>query len=241
MKKSAKKSPKAKASSTVAAPPQKIRRRLVLLDDHPIMRHGAAQLLGMEDTLEVCAQVGTTAEAMKAIEELHPDLLVLDLSLPDKHGLELIKDLQVMHPKLLLLVLSMHDESLYAERVLRAGARGYLMKKSASDYLVKAVHRVLNGGIYLSEEMSGAMLELLSGKKKSAPGGDALDKLTDREIEVFQLIGAGHGTRQIAEQLHLSMRTVDAHRAHIKDKLGLPDGVALVRHAIRWAESQTNG
>jgi DNA-binding NarL/FixJ family response regulator len=195
----------------------------------------------MEDTLEVCAQVGTAAEAIKAVSEFKPDLLVLDLSLPDKHGLELIKDMQAMYPDVLLLALSMHDESLYAERVLRAGARGYLMKKSASDYLVKAVHRVLDGGIYLSEEMSGAMLELLSGKKKTAPGGSGLEKLTDREIEVFQLIGSGKSSRQIAEQLHLSMRTVDAHRAHIKDKLGLPDGVALVRHAVRWAESQAAG
>jgi len=166
--------------------------------------------------------------------------LVLDLSLPDKHGLELIKDMQAMHPSVVLLVLSMHDESLYAERVLRAGARGYLMKKSASEHLVKAIHRVLDGGIYLSDEMSGAMLELLSGKKRGA-AASGMERLTDREIEVFQLIGSGKSSRQIAGQLHLSMRTVDAHRAHIKDKLGLPDGVALVRHAVRWTESQANG
>lgn len=239
MKHSAKKKPNRTASVKASAQPK--RRRLVLLDDHPIMRHGAAQLLSMEGALEVCAQVGTAAEAMKAIAEFKPDLLVLDLSLPDKHGLELIKDLQTMHPEVLLLVLSMHDESLYAERVLRAGARGYLMKKSASDYLVKAVHRVLDGGIYLSEEMAGAMLELLGGKRKTPSGGTGLEKLTDREIEVFQLIGSGKSSRQIAEQLHVSMRTVDAHRAHIKDKLGLPDGVALVRHAVRWAESQADG
>ena len=216
---------------------KKSKKRILLVDDHPIMRHGLAQLICMEPDLDVCGEAGSAAEALKVIAKLKPDLVVIDLTLPDKHGLELVKDIQVMHEGTLMLVLSMHDEALYAERVLRAGARGYVMKETAADNLVQAVRRVLDGGIYVSDRMAGQMLELLAGQRKNATASH-LERLTDRELEVLQLIGQGRATRHIAQQLHISARTVDAHRAHIKDKLQLEDGPALVRYAVRWMETQ---
>lgn len=212
-------------------------KRLLLIDDHPIMRHGLAQLIRAESDLEVSGEAGTAAEGLKLVAKKKPDLVIIDLTLPDKHGLEFIKDMQTLHPNTLLLVLSMHDESLYAERVLRAGARGYVMKEMAADTLIQAVRKVLSGGIYLSEKMSDTMLAMVSGSRRQSTQS-SLDKLTDRELEVLQLIGRGQGTRQIADQLHISVRTVDAHRAHIKEKLQLPDGNALVRYAVRWMESR---
>jgi DNA-binding NarL/FixJ family response regulator len=213
-------------------------KRIVILDDHPIMRLGLEQLISAEPGLAVCGQAGTTAEALELVRQLKPDLLLSDLSLPDKHGLEFIKDMQAMFPDCSILVLSMHDESLYAERVLRAGAGGYLMKKSAAEHLIKAIQRVLAGGIYLSEAMAETMLELLRPQRRSAAGISPIERLTDRELEVFQLIGTGISSRQIAEKLNISLRTVDAHRSHIKDKLQLGDGNALVHLAISWVESQ---
>lgn len=214
------------------------KKRLLLVDDHPIVLHGLAQLIRAEKDLDVCGEAGSAAEGLEAIRVLKPDLVVADLTLPDKHGLEFIKDVQAMHPGMLVLVLSMHDEALYAERILRAGARGYVMKETAADALINAARRVLSGGIYLSERMAGQMLELVAGQGKQA-GASPLDRLTDRELEVLQLIGQGRATRHIAKQLHISARTVDAHRAHIKDKLQLEDGPALVRYAVRWMESRT--
>ncbi|CAN5839253.1 response regulator transcription factor [soil metagenome] len=215
-------------------------KRLLLIDDHPIMRHGLSQLIRAESDLEVSGEAGTAAEGLKMIGEKKPDLVIVDLTLPDKHGLEFIKDMQTLHPDTLLLVLSMHDETLYAERVLRAGAKGYVMKETAADTLIHAVRKVLSGGIYLSEKMSDTMLKMVSGNRKQS-SQSSLEKLTDRELEVLQLIGQGQGTRQIAEQLHISVRTIDAHRAHIKEKLQLPDGNALVRYAVRWMESREGG
>lgn len=226
----------AKAHPTAPAGKRNVK-RLLLVDDHPIMRHGLVQLISAEDDLEVCAEAGTAEEGLKAVAKWSPDLVIADLTLPDKHGLEFIKDLRALHPETQVIVLSMHDESLYAERALRAGARGYLMKEAAAGNLIRAVRRALGGEIYLSDKMSSTMLELLSGQRKSAtPAG--VDRLTDRELEVLQLIGSGRGTRHIADQLHISVRTIDAHRAHIKDKLQLPDGNALVRYAVRWVENQ---
>jgi DNA-binding NarL/FixJ family response regulator len=216
---------------------RQIVKRLLLVDDHPIIRHGLVQLISAEEDLEVCGEAGTAADGLKSVTEHAPDLVVSDLTLPDKHGLEFIKDLRVMNPHTKVIVLSMHDESLYAERALRAGARGYLMKEAAADHLIRAVRRVLGGEIYLSDKMSTAMLELISGQRKTASSA-GVDRLTDRELEVLQLIGSGRGTRQIADQLHVSMRTIDAHRAHLKDKLQLPEENALVRYAVRWVENQ---
>jgi DNA-binding NarL/FixJ family response regulator len=212
-------------------------KRILLIDDHPIMRHGLAQLIQAESDLQVCGEAGNGAEGIRMIGAKKPDLVILDLTLPDKHGLELIKDIQALHPNTLILVLSMHDEALYAERALRAGARGYVMKETAAENLIKASRRVLGGSIYLSEQMAGVMLELVTGHR-SKQTASPLERLTDRELEVLQLIGQGKATRHIAELLNVSVRTVDAHRAHIKDKLQLSDGNALVRYAVRWMESQ---
>jgi DNA-binding NarL/FixJ family response regulator len=211
-------------------------RRILLVDDHPIMRHGLAQLINCEADLQICGEAGSSAEGLRAVEKLQPDLVIADLTLPDKHGLEFIKDLHAMYPGTLVLVLSMHDESLYAERALRAGARGYLMKETAADHVVKAAYRVLEGGIYLSEKMAGQLLESIAGQRKSSDSS-MLERLTDRELEVLHLIGQGKATRHIAEQLHVSARTVDAHRAHMKEKLQLADGAALVHYAVRWVEN----
>lgn len=225
--------PARQTSGPSAAP-----KRILIVDDHPIMRLGLAQLISSEDDLEVCGQAGTVEQASAMLANEEPDLLVTDLALPDKHGLEFVKDLRISHPNCAILVLSMHDESLYAERALRSGARGYLMKGSAPDHLIKAVRQILGGGIYLSEAMALAMLEIFSRQRPGTGGAPLLQSLTDRELEVFQLIGSGKSSREIAELLNVSMRTVDAHRAHMKDKLQLTSGTDLVRHAISWYERQ---
>ncbi len=213
--------------------------RILLIDDHPIMRHGLAQLLGAEDGLTICGEAGSAREGMTAADRLKPDLVILDLTLPDKHGLELLKDLQVQHPGLRCLVLSMHDEDLYAERALRAGARGYIMKEAAADHLVTAVRKILSGGLYLSENLASKMIEQLSGVRGKT-GATGVENLTDRELEVLALIGEGVATKNIAERLSISARTVEAHRAHIKEKLNICDGAALVKYAVQWVEGKSN-
>lgn len=201
------------------------------------MRHGLAQLLRMEEGLEICGEAGSAREGIEAIPKVLPDLVILDLTLPDKHGLELLKDIQALHPGLRCLVLSMHDEALYAERVMRAGARGYIMKEVAADHLVTAVRKILAGGIFLSEAISARMIEQLSStRSRGGPAG--IETLTDRELEVLGMIGSGTATKLIAEKLGISARTVEAHRAHIKEKLAITDGAALVRYAVQWSENQ---
>jgi DNA-binding NarL/FixJ family response regulator len=211
--------------------------RILLIDDHPIMRHGLAQLLRQEEGLEICGEAGSAREGLAAIEKKKPDLVILDLTLPDKHGLELVKDIHALHPDLKCLVLSMHDESLYAERALRSGARGYIMKEAAADHLVVAVRKILSGGVYVSDHMAARMIEQFTGGRGRA-GGGGVESLTDRELEVLGLIGQGIATKNIAERLNISARTIEAHRAHIKEKLGITDGAALVRYAVQWMEKQ---
>lgn len=211
--------------------------RILLIDDHPIMRHGLAQLLRMEEGIEICGEAGSAREGIEVIPKVSPDLVILDLTLPDKHGLELLKDIQALHPGLRCLVLSMHDEALYAERAMRAGARGYIMKEVAADHLVTAVRKILAGGIFLSDAISSRMIEQLSStRSRGGPAG--IETLTDRELEVLGMIGAGTATKLIAEKLGISARTVEAHRAHIKEKLAITDGAALVRYAVQWSENQ---
>jgi len=221
----------------VAAKTGPARKRILIVDDHPMMREGLAQLIEHEPDLCVCAQADNAAQALATITARVPDLAVVDISLPDKSGLELIKDLQTMHPHLPLLVISMHDETLYAERVLRAGGRGYIMKQEGGKKLMEAIRQVLDGRIYVSDKMSAKILELFSGRRPTA-GNSPVERLSDREFEVFQFIGQGQSTRQIAQRLHLSIKTVEVHRANIKKKLELPSGAELVRFAIRWAEAQ---
>jgi len=212
-------------------------RRILIVDDHPIMRRGVVSLIGTEDDLKIVSEAGTAAEAMAVLESGESlDLAIVDLSLPDKSGLELTKDIATLYPELRILVMSMHEESRYCERVLRAGARGYLMKEAAAENLVHAIRRVLDGQIYVSDAMSSNLLEIVAGRRPTAETSP-IDRLTDREIEVYEWIGRGKGSREIATQLNISIRTIDAHRAHLKEKLGLKDGNELVRNAIRWVES----
>ncbi|MEZ5302266.1 MAG: response regulator transcription factor [Verrucomicrobiales bacterium] len=213
--------------------------RIFIVDDHPISRMGLAQLLRLEQDIEVCGEAGSAREALDRIGESKPDLALIDITLPDKSGLELIKDIAAMYPKVLTLVLSMHDEQLYAERVLRAGGRGYIMKEAAPEHLSRAIRRVLAGDIYVSDAMSMRLLKLFTGKGPERTPASPLERLSDREMEVFQLIGHGKASREIAEQLCISIRTIDAHRAHIKEKLGLKDATELVRYAVRWVETGT--
>jgi len=211
-------------------------KRIVLIDDHPIMRHGLAQLIRAEDGLDVIGEAGSAREGLEVVGKLKPDLAVVDLTLPDKNGLEVVKDIRAMHPSTQCIVLSMHDETLYGERALRAGARGYVMKEAAADHLVTAIHKVISGGLYVSESLNARMLEQVTGAARSKATG--MDALTDRELEILALIGKGVATKIIAAQLSISARTVEAHRAHIKEKLGMTDGAALVRYAVQWVESR---
>jgi DNA-binding NarL/FixJ family response regulator len=210
-------------------------KRIVLIDDHPIMRHGLAQLIRAEDGLDVIGEAGSAREGLEVVGRLTPDLAVVDLTLPDKNGLELVKDIRAQHPSTLCIVLSMHEETLYGERALRAGARGYVMKEEAADHLVTAIHKVIAGGLYVSESLNARMLEQVTGVARSKATG--MDALTDRELEILALIGKGVATKLIAAQLSISARTVEAHRAHIKEKLSMTDGAALVRYAVQWVES----
>jgi DNA-binding NarL/FixJ family response regulator len=209
-------------------------KRILIVDDHPMMRQGLSQLICSEPDLTVCCEADTARQAFEAIGELKPDLALVDISLPDKNGLELIKDLQAVHPTLPVLVVSMHDESLYAERVLRAGGRGYVMKQEGGKVLMQAIRQVLGGQVYVSEKMSARILEIFSGGRGEG-GASPVGRLTDREFEVFQLIGQGRGTREIAVHLHLSVKTVEVHRANIKKKLHIMSATDLVRYAVRWA------
>lgn len=210
-------------------------KRILLIDDHPVMRLGLAALIRAEKDLDVWGEAGTAAEAMTLCQDGTPDLVTVDLTLPDKNGLELIKDLRACHPELNFLVVSMHDEMMYAERVLRAGAKGYIMKQEAPEKLVSAIRMILKGEVFLSQGVAARIL-----KRFADAGGRAatpIERLTDRELEVFQMIGEGKGSREIAGMLNISVRTVDAHRAHIKEKLALRDSTELVHHAVRWVET----
>jgi DNA-binding NarL/FixJ family response regulator len=218
--------------NNASQPAARKRHRIMLVDDHPVMREGLAQLINHESDLSVCGQYEDAAQAFSAIGALAPDLAIIDLSLKGSSGLELVKNIRASHPKLLILVLSMHDESLYAERVLRAGAAGYIMKQEASEKVLGAVRQVLGGGIYVSEKMGSKLMHQLIGGKPS-PAASSMERLSDRELEIFGLIGQGKGTRQIAEHLHLSVKTIESHRAHIKEKLHLKDANELVHTAIR--------
>jgi DNA-binding NarL/FixJ family response regulator len=213
------------------------RRRILLVDDHPFMRAGLAQLIDKQPDVVVAAEAGNPAEAMRIIEQGNVDLVMTDITMPGRSGLEFIKDLNALRPELPILVVSMHDETLYAERVLRAGARGYMMKEAGGENLLTAIRQVLRGEIYVSARVSARMLESMSGRRPRG-SNSPIEKLSDREFEVFQLIGQGMSTRDIAQQLNLSPKTVDVHRAKIKEKLQLTDTTALVRHAVRWVETQ---
>jgi len=214
------------------------KKRILIIDDHPMMRQGLAQLIGAEADLTVCGESENAGQALDAIRAVEPDLVLADISLPDKSGLELIKDFQSVRPGLPVLVISMHDESLYAERVLRAGGRGYIMKQEGGKKLMEAIRQVLDGQIYVSERMSVKIVETFSGQRTAA-SSSPVEKLTDREFEVFQLIGQGKSTKDIAAGLHLSAKTVEVHRINIKQKLNLKSAPELIRYAVRWIETES--
>ena len=213
------------------------RKKVLLVDDHPMIRQGLAQVINQQEDLIVCCEAGGALEAMQRIASLKPDLAVVDISLEGKSGLELIKDLQAVHPEVPVLVMSMHDESLYAERALHAGARGYVMKRAGGEAVLQAIRQVLSGRIYVSQKMSERILEVFSGTR-SAQVKSPIESLTDREFEVFKLIGEGCTTREIAKRLHISPKTVDVYRQNLKKKLNLPGATSLIQHAVRWVETQ---
>jgi DNA-binding NarL/FixJ family response regulator len=211
--------------------------RVLLVDDHPVLRKGLAQLINQESDMMVCGEAEEATKAFEAVGTLNPDVGVVDISLKRGNGIELVKNVKARFPAIAMLVLSMHDETLYAERALRAGALGYIMKEEATEQVLVAIRRVVNGEIFLSEKMKGRMLQQLAngrGKVVVSP----IEHLTDRELEVFRLIGEGRGTRQIATELHLSVRTVEAYREYIKDKLNLKNSTELVQHAFHWVHHE---
>lgn len=212
--------------------------RVLLVEDHPITREGFATLINQEPNLTVCGEAESAPKALELIDKLSPDLAVIDISLKTMSGIELMKNIKAIRPDLPVLVISMYDESLYAERALRAGARGYIMKSEASEKIRAAIHRVLDGELYLSDRMKEKMLHRIVSSKKEDEVVLSVDRLSDREMEVFQLIGNGYSTRQIAQKLNLSVKTIDSYREHLKLKLPLENGSDLVRYAIQWVKSE---
>ncbi len=215
-------------------PPEKA--RILLVDDHPLVRQGLATALNNEADMEVCGQAEDVRGALAQVKETSPHLAVVDLMLKDSSGLELIKDMQVRFPDVAILVLSMRDEGFYAERVLRAGAHGYITKEEGPAKVIEGIRKVLGGDVYISEKMaSKVMNKLVAGRGRSASSG--VEDLTDRELEIFELIGEGLTTREIAAQLHVSSKTIDSHREHIKEKLGIDSANDLLKYAIRWSKT----
>ncbi len=209
--------------------------RILVVDDHPIVRQGMALLINREADLEVCGEAEEASAALDAIERLRPDIVIVDLSLNGPDGMDLIKAIRTRSAALPVLVLSMHDELTYAERALRAGANGYIMKQEATTRVLTAVRRILKGEVYLSDRAASRVVQQYV--RGSARDTSPIAELSDRELEVFRLIGQGHGTRQIAEELHLSVKTVESYQAHIKEKLSLRSARELVQHAILWSLS----
>ncbi|MGA7853445.1 MAG: response regulator transcription factor [Candidatus Acidiferrales bacterium] len=220
--------------------PETRRYRVLLVDDHPIVRQGLALLIDREADLSVCGEAEGAHSAFHAIATLRPDIVLLDISLSGPDGLDVLKEIRIKSENLPVLMLSMHDETIYAERAMRAGANGYIMKQEATEKVLVAIRRILQGGVYLSDRLTNTMLQQFvhgaSSAKKSPLVG-----LTDRELEVFRLIGQGHGTRQIADELHLSVKTIESYQAHIKEKLSLRNARELVQHAIEWTVSLNGG
>ena len=211
--------------------------KVLLVDDHPVVRFGLANMIDAEPDLTVCGHAEDLGSALEAITATNPDIVILDISLNGPSGLELLKLIRETDLNLRVLVLSMHDEMVYAERALHAGANGYLMKQEATETVLLALRRILAGDIYVSEEVTRKVLERSSGGSSAAPRSP-LDVLTDREMEVFRLTGEGRGTREISDQLHLSAKTIETYQAHIREKLGLRNARELLQRAIQWNIAQ---
>jgi DNA-binding NarL/FixJ family response regulator len=210
--------------------------KILLVDDHPLVREGVANLINQQPDLEVCGEAAGEPQALALIGGVKPDVAVVDLSLENGSGLELIKNIKAMHPTVAMLALSMHDESLYAERALRAGARGYLMKREAAKKVIQGIRAVLAGQLFVSEKIAAQMAEKFV-EGRAATDASPVEQLSDRELEVFQLLGRGQSTRQIADHLHVGFKTVQAYCARIKEKLKLANATELLRAAMQWNES----
>jgi DNA-binding NarL/FixJ family response regulator len=223
--------------STRASKASKQKTRLFLVDDHPLVREWLTNLINEQGDLVVCGQAENAAQALAGIAATAPNLVIVDISLNAGSGLELLKDLRIQHPSVAPLVLSMHEEELYAERAMRAGARGYVRKRETSKNILAAIRRVLEGGIYVSEKLSNAMaLKFLQGQEAVGVAASRVAQLSDRELEVFRMLGQGRSTSQIADALHISLKTVQAYCVRAKEKLGLTTAAELVREAILWEE-----
>jgi DNA-binding NarL/FixJ family response regulator len=226
------------ARSAKSTPPTRSAKGVLLVDDHPIIRKGIRSLLQLEPDLSVCGEAESAGEALQAMDQHAPDVVVVDISLKGTDGLELTKSIRARHPQVPILIVSMHDEGLYAERALRAGANGYVMKQEVADHIVSALRQVLKGETYVSEAIRQKILMGIRGRRE-AQETSPVDRLSDRELEVFRLIGSGYGTRQISERLHLSIKTIETYRSHLKEKLNLESASELVRHAVQWVEQRT--
>lgn len=209
--------------------------KVAIVDDHTMMREGLSFLVESMDEYKVCWSAGDAAEALLKIGECRPDVLLTDMTLPGRNGLELIKDTLALDKTIPILVISMHDESLYAQRVLKAGAKGYIMKDAPSDLLIEAVQTVSMGRMWVSQKMSSKILQLFSGQN-SGESVEGVHRLSDREFEIFQLIGEGRSKQHISDSLNISPKTIDVHKAHIRQKLELEDATAVLRYAVRWVE-----
>lgn len=231
---------KSRSPSGNRATEKLVRKRVLLVDDHPMMRDGMGRMIDQEPDMLCCGGVNSAEEALDLVSTLKPDIVITDITLPGRNGLELIKDVRAMSPETPVLVFSMHDELFYAERALKAGARGYLMKEAGSEKMLGAIRRILAGEIAVSTGIAAKILNQFAGKTGRG-SQSSIEKLTDREFEVYQLIGEGKSTKEIAEQLHLSEKTVAVHRGHIKEKLGLSSALDLVRYAMRWTEARRTG
>ena len=215
------------------------KKSIFLVDDHPLVREWLTNLINQQFDLVVCGEAETGPQAIQGILALKPDVAIVDISLKDSSGIELIKDLKLNSPAVAVLVLSMHEEPHYAERALRAGARGYIVKRETTRKVIAAVRQVLAGAVYLSEQIATALAtQYVAGKRLSKES--PIEQLSDRELEVFELLGQGRGTRQIAEVLRVSVKTVQAYCARIKEKLNLSSAAELLREAVRWHESTHN-
>jgi DNA-binding NarL/FixJ family response regulator len=212
------------------------KRKVFIVDDHPVVRDGLISLINHESDFYVCGETGEARQALKSITELKPDVVIVDITLGDSDGIELTKDIKARHPKLPVIVLSMHDESIYAERALHAGARAYLMKDAVSDRIITAIRTVLSGEIYVSDIMAKKLLRKLAGNHVDSINAP-IDSLTDREFEIFRWIGQGHKSSRIAQRMHISVKTVETYYARIKEKLDLANAAELLQYAIKWASS----
>lgn len=219
--------------------PASTKKKVALVDDHPLIRQGVGLLISQESDLEVCGEAETARDALELFEKTNPDVAVVDLTLKESSGLELIKDAHIRCPKMRILVLSMRDEGFYAERVLRAGARGYITKEEGPKKVLAGIRRVLAGEICISDRIASKLMsKIIQGPRDAAEEGLTLDTLTDRELEIFELVGNGLPTREISKRLHISTKTVDSHREHIKSKLKLESAAELLKHAIQWVQCQ---